>query len=70
MSSRKVLLRVGLDLEQFLRMLGVRDMDIEAPPENIADRNKTNQSHQSMPYKKGRKSHYQLKDDFVSFLLI
>ncbi|MQM10202.1 hypothetical protein Taro_043092 [Colocasia esculenta] len=31
---------------------------------NIADRNKTNRSHQSMPYRKGRKSHYQLKDDF------
>ncbi|MQL72605.1 hypothetical protein Taro_004925 [Colocasia esculenta] len=33
---------------------------------NIVDRNKTNRSHQSMPYRKGRKSHYQLKDDFVS----
>ncbi|MQL72693.1 hypothetical protein Taro_005038, partial [Colocasia esculenta] len=32
--------------------------------ENIVDRNKTNRSHQSMPYRKGRKSHYQLKDDF------
>ncbi|MQL76802.1 hypothetical protein Taro_009202 [Colocasia esculenta] len=32
--------------------------------QNIADRNKTNRSHQSMPYRKGRKSHYQLKDDF------
>ncbi|MQM00422.1 hypothetical protein Taro_033156 [Colocasia esculenta] len=31
---------------------------------NIVDRNKANQSHQSMPYRKGRKSHYQLKDDF------
>ncbi|MQM19134.1 hypothetical protein Taro_052132, partial [Colocasia esculenta] len=33
--------------------------------QNIADRNKANRSHQSMPYRKGRKSHYQLKDDFV-----
>ncbi|MQM03731.1 hypothetical protein Taro_036516 [Colocasia esculenta] len=36
---------------------------------NIVDRNKINRSHQSMPYRKGRKgrkSHYQLKDDFVS----
>ncbi|MQM09049.1 hypothetical protein Taro_041910 [Colocasia esculenta] len=33
---------------------------------NIADRIKANRSHQSMPYRKGRKSHYQLKDDFVS----
>ncbi|MQM06295.1 hypothetical protein Taro_039108, partial [Colocasia esculenta] len=32
--------------------------------QNIADRNKANRSHQSMPYRKGRKSHYQLKDDF------
>ncbi|MQM09635.1 hypothetical protein Taro_042515, partial [Colocasia esculenta] len=32
--------------------------------QNIADRHKTNRSHQSMPYRKGRKSHYQLKDDF------
>ncbi|MQM20106.1 hypothetical protein Taro_053122, partial [Colocasia esculenta] len=32
--------------------------------QNIADRNKTNRSHQSMPYRKGRKSHYQLNDDF------
>ncbi|MQL80681.1 hypothetical protein Taro_013130, partial [Colocasia esculenta] len=31
---------------------------------NIADRNKANRSHQSMPYRKGKKSHYQLKDDF------
>ncbi|MQL72258.1 hypothetical protein Taro_004586 [Colocasia esculenta] len=31
---------------------------------NIDDRNKANRSHQSMPYRKGRKSHYQLKDDF------
>ncbi|MQM21517.1 hypothetical protein Taro_054560 [Colocasia esculenta] len=31
---------------------------------NIADHNKTNWSHQSMPYRKGKKSHYQLKDDF------
>ncbi|MQM14586.1 hypothetical protein Taro_047519 [Colocasia esculenta] len=31
---------------------------------NIADRNKVNRSHQSMPYRKGRKSQYQLKDDF------
>ncbi|MQL73182.1 hypothetical protein Taro_005529, partial [Colocasia esculenta] len=34
------------------------------PKRNIADRNKTNRSHQSVPYRKGRKSHYQLKDDF------
>ncbi|MQM16023.1 hypothetical protein Taro_048976 [Colocasia esculenta] len=33
---------------------------------NIADRDKANRSHQSMPYRKGRKSHYQLKDDFVN----
>ncbi|MQM10435.1 hypothetical protein Taro_043329, partial [Colocasia esculenta] len=39
-------------------------MDVGTPPENIADRNKANRSHQSMPYSKGRKSHYQLKDDF------
>ncbi|MQM16312.1 hypothetical protein Taro_049268 [Colocasia esculenta] len=32
--------------------------------QNIADRNKANRSHQSMPYRKGRKSHYQVKDDF------
>ncbi|MQM20395.1 hypothetical protein Taro_053413 [Colocasia esculenta] len=32
--------------------------------QNIADRNKANRSHQSMPYRKGRKTHYQLKDDF------
>ncbi|MQL95206.1 hypothetical protein Taro_027870 [Colocasia esculenta] len=32
--------------------------------ENIVDRNKANRSHQSMSYKKGRKSHYQLNDDF------
>ncbi|MQM05478.1 hypothetical protein Taro_038289 [Colocasia esculenta] len=49
---------------QFLHRLGVEDMDVGAPPENIADRNKANRSHQSMLYRKGRKSHYQLKDDF------
>ncbi|MQM16232.1 hypothetical protein Taro_049186, partial [Colocasia esculenta] len=32
--------------------------------QNITDRNKANCSHQSMPYRKGRKSHYQLKDAF------
>ncbi|MQL78560.1 hypothetical protein Taro_010992 [Colocasia esculenta] len=32
--------------------------------QNIADRNKANRSHQFMPYRKGKKSHYQLKDDF------
>ncbi|MQL88072.1 hypothetical protein Taro_020624 [Colocasia esculenta] len=32
--------------------------------QNIADRNKANRSHQSMPYRKGRKSHYQLKNDY------
>ncbi|MQM16979.1 hypothetical protein Taro_049943 [Colocasia esculenta] len=32
--------------------------------QNITDRNKANRSHQSMPYRKGRKSHYLLKDDF------
>ncbi|MQM20599.1 hypothetical protein Taro_053623 [Colocasia esculenta] len=35
---------------------------------NIADRNKANRSHQSMPYRKGRKSHYQLKDDFEKMI--
>ncbi|MQL88732.1 hypothetical protein Taro_021297, partial [Colocasia esculenta] len=49
---------------QFLHRLGVEDMVIGTPPENIADRNKANRSHQSMPYRKGRKSHYQVKDDF------
>ncbi|MQL89809.1 hypothetical protein Taro_022396 [Colocasia esculenta] len=32
--------------------------------QRIADRNKQNRSHQSMPYKRGRTSLYQLKDDF------
>ncbi|MQM15098.1 hypothetical protein Taro_048035, partial [Colocasia esculenta] len=51
-------------LYNFCSKLGVENMDVGAPPENIADCNKANRSHQSMPYRKGRKSHYQLKDDF------
>ncbi|MQM05428.1 hypothetical protein Taro_038238, partial [Colocasia esculenta] len=68
--SAAVVLTVGsttlLYQSQFLHRLGVEDMDVGTPPENIADRNKANRSHQSMPYRKGRKSHYQLKDDFLS----
>ncbi|MQM07665.1 hypothetical protein Taro_040507, partial [Colocasia esculenta] len=37
---------------------------VGAPTENIANCNKANRSHQSMPYRKGRKSHYQLKENF------
>ncbi|MQL83185.1 hypothetical protein Taro_015665 [Colocasia esculenta] len=32
--------------------------------ENITDCNKANRSHQSIPYRNSKKSHYQLKDDF------
>ncbi|MQL69869.1 hypothetical protein Taro_002163 [Colocasia esculenta] len=54
-------------LYNFCSRLGVEDMDVGdvgASLENIPDRNKANRSHQFMSYRKGRKSHYQLKDDF------
>ncbi|MQL76794.1 hypothetical protein Taro_009208, partial [Colocasia esculenta] len=33
----------------------------------VADRNKQNRSTQSMPYRRGRTSHYQLMNDFVGY---
>ncbi|MQM02267.1 hypothetical protein Taro_035038 [Colocasia esculenta] len=51
-------------LYNFCSKLGVENMDVGSPPENIVDRNKAKWAHQSMPYRKGKKSHYQLSDDF------
>ncbi|MQM06939.1 hypothetical protein Taro_039770 [Colocasia esculenta] len=55
----------GTDKEMLMHMSSMyRTWYRVLKKQNIIDRNKTNQSHQSMPYRKGRKSHYQLKDDF------